>query len=156
MKEYSFVKRLWVVITAIVFAWVLFIFLVKPKILEPMCLINTNNCIQIEYQKYKNSVLIHLLPLGNWIWFDGKNIIVYGEPTGKVCNDPNYESAYVINTDLQKIEGYICSLKISKVINFYNDKKSKKEYIYKRSKKNKTYNVYDVMNILINKKIIVV
>lgn len=145
--------RLWVITLACLVAIIVYQFIVKPYILEPSCLIDTQSCLKIQYQRVQNSVLVHMIPTGYWVWFDGKDILIYGDPTGRVCKDEDFESVYVYDVSTRKILGYMCAKPLSQVKDFYKRHNSPIEYIFKR-KFGENFNIYDVINLLADKNII--
>jgi hypothetical protein len=101
---------------------VVFISMVRPW-LKKTCLIDTDGCVKIRYQKKDNSVLVHVAPSGKVVWFDGKEILLYNEPTGRICDtgDP----AYVWTTPSEKEthtvpQGYMCAKSLKDVEKFYD------------------------------------
>lgn len=142
--------RLLVIIVAILSAYIFYVFIVKPFFLVKTCLIDTDMCLRLEYFRYKDTVLLHAQPTGYWVWFDGKNIMIYGEPTGRVC-DTTSEPVYMYDTKANKISGYACVKTLTEVQKFY--KNIKPEFIYVHDP-DINYNVYDLINMLVKRKII--
>lgn len=145
--------RIWIIIIACMVALIVYEFIVKPYLLEPMCLIDTQACLKIKYQTFENSVLVHMIPTGYWIWFDGKDVLIYGDPTGRVCKDEGFESAYVYDVSTRKIIGYMCAKSIIQIQDFYKKQNSPIKYIFKRNF-SANFNVYDLINLLADKNII--
>ena len=151
------ILKIFIVIIAILSAYVFYNYIVEPNILYPLCLIGTNNCIQIEYFVINNSVLIHMIPTGFWIFYDGaRYAYTYGHNYMKTCEDiTKFEPAYV--TDLQnkvkKIDGYKCIQTLSSVLKYFEENTEKK-FLYYRSKDPNNFDIYDVLNYLNSKKII--
>ena len=151
------ILKIFIIVIAILSAYVFYNYIVEPHVLDPLCLINTNNCVQIEYYSIKNSVLINMLPTGYWILYDGNRYAyTLGHNSGNTCTDnKNFEAAYV--TDLQskvkKIDGYKCIQKLDTLIDYFQ-KNSSKKYLFYRTKEPNKIDIYDVLNYLNNKKII--
>ena len=143
--------RVWIIILGIFIGFSIFQLYVL-KFLESKCIIKTNSCIQIKYQKYENSVLVHMQPSGYWIWFDGANIFIYGEPTGRTCDDEGFEPAYVYNIE-KKTTSYMCAKSLEKDKNYYTTNKAPEDYIFLR-KDTTNFGVYDMINYLSDKRII--
>ena len=40
--------------------YVVYVYLFKPRVLENLCLVKTNNCVSIKYWSFQNSALIHM------------------------------------------------------------------------------------------------
>ena len=92
-----FVKVL-IVIFAFLASYLFYYQVLKPEVFDPSCITNTNNCINIEYYKYKNTVYGNVLPSGYSFWFNGDKIFVYGINNSKQCeNQEVYEPAYAID-----------------------------------------------------------
>lgn len=155
---YNFGIRLWVIIVAVFAALACVSFMVKPWVLEPLCLINSNECMEIEYWTLENSVIAHMQPTGYWIWYNGENVYVFGEQTGQLCEDPNYEPAYVIDVVKNEILGYECVMPIEDILKYYTSQGSETKYLFKRITQDQwsTFNVYDLINTLIDNNIIYV
>lgn len=149
---YNFYIRLWTIIIASLSSIILYYLVLKPFLIKK-CLLNTQNCMQLAYQKYKNTILIHMQPTGYWIWYDGKDILLYGEPTGRICTQENTEPAYIYDTSNKQILGYKCVSKLNTIKDFY-DKQTKVEYIFDSNIKN--MNMYEIINYLVDKNIITI
>lgn len=144
--------RIWVVIIAVIFGFSLYVFIFRP-ILKRLCILDTNKCLWVEYQQYQNSVLAHTQPYGIWIWYDGQNVLVYGLPTGRQCEDAGFESAYVIDITTNKLVGWSCARSMDEVQRFYNEKKCPIQYFFKRELPS-NFDVYDFINLLSDERII--
>lgn len=151
--EYNLFLRMWVIVLAMICAFAVYQFYIKNKVLKPLGFIETNSTLQIRYRRYGNSVLVHMLPTGFWVWFDGTEILIYGEPTGALCKDEGYEAVYVYDVATRKVIGYRCAHDIDTVQKFYDDKNIPVEYIFERNFK-PDFDVYDLMNYLSDKRII--
>lgn len=153
---YSFPVRLCVIIVAIFTAIACVIFMLKPWVYEPMCLVNSNSCLEIQYWPLHNSVLAHAVPTGYWIWYNGQYVYIFGEQTGRTCPNPNFQPVYVIDASENKVLGYQCIQHLDGIRDYYEKYGEPKQYTFKRlsdSEKN-TFNVFDMLNILIDKDII--
>jgi len=107
------------------------------------------------YYSYNNSALVHMKGTGVWIWFNGDRAFIYGQPVGQMCEHPEkYVAAYAINTRTGLKEGYECVMILKQVIDFYEKKGVKMNYITERVDDLSTYNIYNVLNILNRKNII--
>jgi hypothetical protein len=148
-----YLSRSLTVIIGILTAFFGYLYLIKPLLLEPLCLIGSNQCINMEYYNYNNSALVNMKNSGLWVWYNGDKAFIYGQPVGQLCQDPkNYTSAYTINTRTGLKEGYQCVISLEKVLDFYTSKNIKPKFITKRTDKN--FDVYDALNILNNERII--
>lgn len=152
--SYNLIVRILVVILAIVAGYVLYNYVIKPYVLDPTCLTNSNRCVRLSYQNYKNSALIHMQPTGFWIWFNGMKAYVFSPVTGKVCEDDKHEPAYEVDPITGIPHAYGCITKLDDLQKFYDGKSEKKKYIYHRSKDPNAFNVYDVLNLLGDKGIL--
>lgn len=144
--------RILLVILAFCTGVVLCYYIIKPYILEPLCLVNSNSCAKITYYKYNNSVLMKMGASGTWIWYNGDRIYVYGQPVGQICEKP-YEAAYTINPQNGLKEGFKCVKSLTDVLNFYKNNKVKETTLLKRADVN-NFDVYAAMSLLNNEGII--
>lgn len=141
--------RVVVIIIALFTAYAVYNYILKPGVLEPMCLINSNGCVHIGYYTYNNSALIHMRGTGIWIWFNGDKAFIYGQPVGQLCKEPSkYEAAYAVNTRTGLKEGFECVMILNDVIQFYKNRGIEMQYIVKRVKNPIDFTAYDVLNIL--------
>lgn len=92
---------------------------------------------------------------GIWIWFNGYRAFVYGQLTGRVCEDKSYSPAYAINIQTGQKEGYECVLSLEQLIDYYKKNGGNMKYIYTRVEDREKYDVYAVLNMMRSKKIIV-
>ena len=144
-----------VIILAIATGIVIFSYIFRPYVLEPTCLVDTESCVRIAYYNYKNSVLAHMRNTGIWVWYNGFKAFVFGQIVGEICKDSKkFSPAYTINTDTGVKEGYECVTPLETLIEYYKEKGSKMKYIYIRVKDQDNFDVYAVLNLLRNKKII--
>ncbi len=151
---YNIALRLWSVVIAVIGAIIFSLYFLRPFVLEPLSLVDTNSNVQISYQQIQNSILVNMKPTQYWWWFNGRNIYVYGLPTGRLCEDENekYQPAFVIDTAENRMIGYQCIIKLENLQNYY--KNAPVQYIYVKSKKS-NYNIYDAINLLVSKNVII-
>lgn len=137
------------IIIGIAIGIVIYTTIIRPFAIKT-CLINSEKCITLEYQQKGNTALIHDISTGHHILFTGNSILLYGEPTGKICESGG-EPTYVWDIATSKPKGYLCSKSIQSIKNlYYND-------IPVHTLKIKTYgtlDIYDMINTLIDRKII--
>lgn len=146
--------RFAVIIMAFFTAYVFYGYIFEPRVMIPLCLVNSNECARMGYYSYNNSALIHMMGSDIWIWFNGDKAYVYGQPVGQICKDPSkYEAAYVVNTRTGIQEGYECVMALSGVIDFYTSKGIEMEYMVSRID-TKKFDIYMALNILNNEGII--
>ncbi len=88
------ILRTFIVAIGIIIAYYIVKYVIKPKILEPNCLVNSNTCVNVILWKSNNSFLAEIKPVELWMWFDGKYIYLYNQTTGN-CDD-TYEPSVVI------------------------------------------------------------
>jgi hypothetical protein len=81
------------------------------------------------YKKKDNTVLMHVIPGGKTVWFDGRDVLLYGEPTGRVCEGSS-EPAYVFDLKTDTPKGYLCAKPLSEVKLLYSNVPD--QYIYTR------------------------
>lgn len=148
--------RFGIIIIAILTGFCMYSYILRPLMLEPMCLINTNSCLRLGYYKYNNSALMNMGNNGIWLWFNGSDIYIYGQNVGQLCEDPSkYQTAYKIEGSTGIKKGYECVMTLENVLSFYKKKNVPLQYVVKKIDNFNTFNVYDVMNIMQNEKIIV-
>ena len=123
--------RSFVIILGIVVGYVIYIKYIETSILIPLCLINTNQCVKINYYNIDNSVLFNMEPTGYWCWYNGNNAYIYGITSGRLCSNKDYEPAYVIdlNSPSGKPKGYECIQNLDILKKYYSDN-SKLKYIF--------------------------
>lgn len=131
-------------------AFVLYKTWLKPK-LEGMCLLNTNQCIEVKYFKKENSALIFVSPTGYTIWFNDGQAFLYGINTGYICEDPKYEAAFKISANRNTLENYQCILGTDELMKFYSDVEPSYEYIKVQPI---NFDVYKLLAILVERKIL--
>jgi hypothetical protein len=109
--------------------------------------------MRIEYYSYQNSVLINIPPSGYWLWFNDNKIYTYGQQTRKCEN--GYESVYVtdVSSKEPQLLGYQCIQGLDKLLHYFSSNSSKKYLYYKKDQK-KIADIFDIINIFENKKII--
>lgn len=77
-----------VVITGFCVGYLLYKYVINKKILEPLCLTNSSNCVTFDYWNYKNSILFNLTPNGYWCWFNGQDLYLYNTITNtSTCHE---------------------------------------------------------------------
>jgi len=152
---YNIALRLWSVVIAVIGAILFSLYFLRPFVLEPLSLVDTNSNVQISYQQIQNSVLVNMAPTQYWWWFNGRNIYVYGLPTGRLCEDENkkYQPAFVIDTAENRVTGYQCIIKLEDLKSYY--KNTPMQYIYVQPKKT-NYNIYDAINLLVSRGVITI
>jgi len=178
--NYTILIKIWIFIIAILIGLSIHFLVIRDKVLKPLSLIDTYKSLKIQYQQYLNSVLIYVIQSQYWIWYDGKDVLVYGLPTGRICNDSyctgnkesctdksekdcisdkectweKYEPVYIYNTTVNKAVGYQCAKPLYEIQSFYCCKKARKEYIFIPNPNNKQLTMLDIMNEFIKRKII--
>lgn len=150
---FNLAVRIWTIVIAVLIAFSIAILVIKPFVLEPLCIIDTDKCLQIEYWQYNTTVLAHIQPTGYWVWFNGENMLIYGQPTGRLCSDLGYAPAYLYDIRLQKVLGYVCVIDLEQVQSFYKEKNVKAQYIFKKNP-SPNFDAYDLLTLFIKDKII--
>lgn len=150
----SFLVKIIIVLLAILTSYVIYLYLFKPYILEPMCLINSNSCVRMTYYSYENSALVEMQNTGLWVWFNGDKAFVYGQPVGQICKEPDkFEAAYAVNVRSGMKEGYYCVVTLKEVLDFYKAKDVKPKSLLKKADYN-SFDIYAMLNLLDNEGII--
>jgi hypothetical protein len=149
----SITVKVVLLIASIMLAYILRIYYIRPHILEPSCLIDTQNCVQLEYYNRDNSVFVIVRPSSYRLWFNGQKFFVYDVfNSGRTCADPDYEPAYEIKPTQNYVDNYTCIRSISKVFEYYKDVPKKTAYI--RATDTASYSVFDVIQYLLKERII--
>ena len=152
--------RIWVIIIAICLGILITYHFIKPKILEPMGFVNTNNCLKIFYKLNGNTALIYVDPINRWMWFNDGNIYVYGEAPNRYCrNQEEYQPVYVLDVNKRgESKGYQCVKKLDNVKAFYEDGKPWDIILHcfppETSTRDRVLTVQEIINILLEKRII--
>ena len=139
---------------AIATAYVIYQYFVESYILDPLCLVNTNQCVRIMYYTIGNDILFNMEPTGYWAWYNNKTIYMYGITTDRLC-ETGYEPVFVIDVSKRTgfPKGYECIQKLETIQKYYSEN-SKEQYIYYRAKDPYKLTIYDIITYLKNKKII--
>lgn len=114
------------------------------------CLIDSSKCLTLEYQTVGNTALIHDESTDRYIWFVGDDILLYNEPTGRICENP-YQSAFVWNLSENKAKGYSCSSPVDEVKDRYYSSVPVRRLVVKTRG---TLDMYGMVNVLIDNEII--
>lgn len=132
----------------------LFGFIIYKTMIRPIavasCLIDSSKCITLEYQTVGNTALIHDESTDRYIWFVGDDILLYNEPTGRICENP-YQSAFVWNLSENKAKGYSCSSPVDEVKERYYSSVPVRRLVVKTRG---TLDMYGMINVLIDNEII--
>lgn len=128
---------------------VIYILIVRPLAVRS-CLINSENCSRVTYRKKDNTVLIDDAESGTCIWFVGRDILVYNEPTGRVCENSK-EPVYVWDLATNKPRGYLCADALDHVREKYYSNSPIQTLILKTRA---TFHVIDMVNALIDSNVI--
>ena len=145
--------KLCVLILAFMGAYIFHRTIVRPKLLEPHCLVNTNNCAQIEYYKKMNTVFVIVRPSAYRLWYNGSTFYVYDiSNSGRTCSNPNYQPAYEIKPKMNNVQNYHCIRSFASVFEEY--KNVPKRVIFIRSEDPVSFSVFDVIRHLLEEKII--
>lgn len=114
------------------------------------CLLNSESCVKIMYKTKLNTVLMHIIPEGKTVWFNGRDILLYGEPTGRICEDDTTEPVYVFDLKTDTPKGYLCAKSLVEVQEIYKDSPSK--YISVRN--TGSIGIANLVDIMVSKDII--
>lgn len=127
---------------------IIYISVVRPMAINT-CLINSDSCTRIEYQKKGNTAFIHDMESGNYIWFVDDAALLYNEPTGRICQAPN-EPVYVWDLVTNKPRGYLCAVPVSAVTKYYSDIPVQNVIL----KTHGSFEMLDMVNALVDKGVI--
>lgn len=157
--------RLWVILIAFLLGIVIVYYFVKPKILEPLGMVNTNRCLKIIYKTVGNTALVYVDPINRWFWYNDKKVFVYGDFGGRYCqNTDEYEPAYVLDVSKEASYpgqgiGYECVKKLSLVKDFYENNEAKWGVVlhcldFSKDLSSQILTTQQIVNILLRKRII--
>jgi len=158
---FIFTRTLFLIL-ALTLAYLFVTKIIKPKVLYPNCLTDTNACAYLNIYKYKNSFLAQVFPSEIWIWFNGHQLYVYGQTPIFCTNKNDYEPANVIqitgtNLDIKyQMMKYECITKLRGVMDYYiSSLNVEPSVVYLRSDKaGNNMNVFDIFTQLVNSKIV--
>ena len=147
--------RTFALIIGILTGYIIYLKFIKDGVLKPLCLLESNRCIQIQYYTISGTVLFNMLPTGYWCWYNGHTAYIYGITSGTFCSNSNFEPAYVIdlNSSTGKPKGYECIQSLKTLKKYYMEN-GNSDYIFYSSDKPEKTNIYDILNFLNNKNII--
>ena len=132
------------IITAIITGILIYYTLVVKYILTPLCLVNSNECLYISYWNYNNSALIHMEPVGYWIWFNGSKAYIYNVDGENTClnnsDGTSFKPAFPLDMYPEaQPEPWLCIQDIESLIDLYENKLGvTKKFIYNRIPNNST------------------
>lgn len=142
-----------VIILAGMTAYLVRMYIIRPKVLEPACLINGSSCVQLEYYHKDNSAFVVVRPSLYRLWFNGTNFFVYElSNTGRVCTEEGYQPAYEILPTRNVVQNYRCIRSVDQVLKYYEG--VPKETVFIRSDDPTKFSAYDVIQYLLRERII--
>lgn len=113
------------------------------------CLIDSPACSRIDYKRIQNTVLIHVKSSGHYIWYVGDEILLYNEPTGRICSKP-FQSVFVWDLHTSVPIGYRCAKSLEDVQKIYENIPTQSIVI----KQTGTFEMVDMVNRLIDENVI--
>lgn len=116
-KSIFLLKMISSVLFGIIIGIIIYIAIVQPYAYNT-CLFSSGSCVKIKYKKKNNTALIHVLPEGKTVWFNGRDVLLYGEPTGNVCDD-SLEPAYAFDLKTDTPKGYVCAKSLTEIKKLY-------------------------------------
>ena len=140
-----------VIILAIAIGYLFTMYILGPSLYHKMCLSDTNSCLQIEYSRYENSALIHVLNSGFWLWYTGKYLIVYNLAEGLSC-DKGYDPGLIYDFSTKSYTK-ACVMSFDNISNFYNQN-TKIERLFLRVQSPYQYDALQIMQIFFDKNIL--
>jgi hypothetical protein len=135
-------------------AYLVRVYWVRPKLLEPSCLVQSDRCVKLVYHRKDNSALVFAEPASFRIWFNGTTFYVYdvSTSTGRRCTDPDYEPAYEVQAKQSAIQNYTCIRSLKSVLKYYEQ--SPQEYAYIRVEDPLSFSAFDVIRYLLAHRIV--
>jgi hypothetical protein len=151
-----FAIKVCILVLAFMIAYLLRVYWINPKILEPMCFLNTNQCVQIDYYQKpnENSLLAYVSPSSFRVWFNGIHFYVYVQSasTGQQCTTPGYDPAYIVDTKRQAVQNYQCIRSLDDVMQYYADTPKQSAYI--RTASPNDFSAYDVIQYFLKRRLV--
>jgi hypothetical protein len=143
-----------VIVLGIFFALIFTNWLLVPTLYDQMCLINTNQCLRIEYQKYLNTALIHVVNSDMWLWYTGKYLVIYTS-IGELQCDDGYSPTIIYDKDstIQNLSRY-CVRSLSFIKEFYNNNTKKTYKIFEKVMNPNNIDAFQTLQIFFDKKIL--
>jgi hypothetical protein len=86
--------------------------------LNNMGFFNTKSSLIMHFYKHENSAVITIPSTDQTLFFDGRKMYIYNMQTSRLCEEP-YETAYVVDVGFNKTMGFLCSEKLSNIMDFY-------------------------------------
>lgn len=128
--------------------------IIQPMAFDSLCWTNTNNCLQIKYQKFQNSALIHVINSGFWLWFSGRYLIMYQTAPDLSCED-NYEPAIIYDFMTYSLTKY-CVGSLDSIKYFYDNNEEGKivNNLFLNVPNANNYDAYMIMQIFFDKNLL--
>jgi hypothetical protein len=79
------VLRIGAIFIGILVGFLIYQLLLRPLVLSPLCLIDTEDCLSISYYNVDNTVLVNVDQSDYYIWYDGEKIYLYEPTLGLEC-----------------------------------------------------------------------
>ena len=86
------VLRIGAIFIGILVGFLIYLLLLHPLVLTPLCLVDTEDCLSISYYNVDNTVLVNVEDNDYWIWYDGEKIYLYEPTLGLECS-PSIEDS---------------------------------------------------------------
>lgn len=150
----------------IIAIWIAYLFVqsfIKPTILYDMCLVDTNNCTELELYQYENTFIAHEKVSQIWFWYNGDNLYIYGQNIETNCDD-NYSPVNVFSLSIKgNTIDFLpfpneCVDNIDNILEYYKEKYhvTKKIYYTRKKKSNLVNNIFDIIQQMYNNKIFII
>lgn len=135
-------------ILGIIVGVVVYVIIVEPWATKT-CLLNSQDCVKVKYKTKNGTLLAYETTSGKYVWFDGNEILLYGQPVGSQCDAP-YQSAYVWDLKSKEPKGYLCAKSIDDILEIYKDE----PYQYFSKRTVGTYDLVDLVNVMMDRKLL--
>lgn len=168
MSILSNIISICIIALGVILAWYFTQRVLVPKVFQPLCITDTEECINVEYWRLRkkqtdgpwtfntpeNAVLVHSIDTDYWFWFNGQRIYAYGFHEGYDCVDDGYEPNYIIDAAENKVIGFECIAPLSQVKEaFIADPLTEHRHIFIRDLE-KGYDIYTLLATMIERGII--
>ena len=142
------------IVLAFMGAYLLRVYWVRPKLLEPSCLLQTDRCVKLVFYRKGNSALVFAEPTAFRIWFNGTTFYVYDltAGTGRKCTEADYEPAYEVQPKQSAVQKYACIRSLKSVLQLY--KNEPREFAFIRMDDPSSFSAFDVIQYLLTHRIV--
>ena len=97
------VLRFGAIFIGILVGFLIYQILLRPLVLKPLCLVDTQECLSLSYYNIDNTVLVNVEKNDYTLWYNGKKIYLYEPTLGLKCS-PSIEDVKPLSCDSKACE----------------------------------------------------